>query len=498
MTAAVVLSVLLTCGCQELRDEELDITPPEAEDIPPFLVSAPDLQAANHPTGWQRLDCETCHTKRLTPGHEFISQERCVKCHGYNGSPTVVGCGECHDVPNPAGFPLTGLHDFHVSDKAFGCDECHNDNTHRNGGLDVALKQGGAFYRDIADLPGDSALFAGEGCSDAGCHESRAWNVNACETCHESPPPGPSHELHLTARATPDRPALTCRDCHAENEHDDDLTSGSIEVGGPEWADWKADLGTCQTSCHVGEEKQWTCDTCHEYPSREGSHPPHVEGFQLGCSVCHAGHEHSFAAAIDPLNQTGLAEVSFLPESGEWDPVARSCANVSCHEPRTWGEDACASCHQWPPSGPDHELHLAVRGGPNGLGLTCRDCHANNQHDDDLMSGAIDVGGPEWIDWRPDLGSCGTTCHGGEQKQWTCDTCHGYPPDVGAHKRHAEELVLECRVCYSNHEHSSEAVADPLNQTGKVEISFILQRGEWNPVTRTCSDVGCHGDRLWP
>jgi len=336
VVASVLLACGAMCGCQELRDEEFDITPPDSVDLPPFLVSAPDLHVGNHATGWQRLDCDSCHTKRHTPGHEFFPEEQCVKCHGYNGSPAFVGCGECHDVPNEAGFPYSGLHDFHVSEKAFTCDECHNSNTHRNGGLDISLKRGGDFYRDIAILPGDAPAFAGEGCSEVGCHEPRAWHPSACETCHESPPAGPSHELHLAVKGTADRPALTCRDCHADNEHDDDLTSGAIEVGGPEWTEWKAYSGNCATACHGGEEKQWTCDTCHGFPPDVGAHKRHAEELVLACEICHSTHEHSFEAVADPLNQTGKVEISFLFQRGEWNPLTRTCADVGCHDDRQW------------------------------------------------------------------------------------------------------------------------------------------------------------------
>jgi hypothetical protein len=335
-TFIVVASVLIIGGCQELRDEELDPTPPDPENIPPFLVSAPDVHPGNHATGYQRLDCVTCHTTRLIRGHADFPQERCVKCHGYNGSPAFVGCGECHDVPNAAGFPISGLHDFHVSEKAFTCDECHANNTHRNGGLDISLKRGGAFYRDISTVPGDSGVFAGEGCSDVGCHEARAWKEGACETCHESPPSGPSHELHLAVRGSATQPALTCRDCHADNEHDDDLTSGAIDVGGPEWIDWQAYAGSCETTCHGAEEKVWTCDTCHGFPPEVGAHRRHAVELVLQCEICHSNHEHSSEAVADPLNQTGKVEISFLFERGRWDPLTRTCFDVGCHADWQW------------------------------------------------------------------------------------------------------------------------------------------------------------------
>jgi hypothetical protein len=325
--------LLFALGCQEARDL-VEEPPPPVRNVPPFPVAAPELNPANHPTGWQRAPCTGCHTTRLVAGHAGWPEAQCVKCHGSN-RPVPFGCGDCHGVPNPQGYPLTGLHALHVLEKAYACGECHASNIHRNGGLDIALPRGGQFVLAAADRDGLPDGVSAPGCTQQACHEARGWRPDTCETCHASPPQNPSHVRHLSVLDAPAQPALSCRDCHAGNQHDDDNTTGYIEVGGNRWIEWDSFTGTCRTSCH-GDAQKWDCTPCHGYPPTTGAHPKHASEYQIECRVCHADHEHTVQAALAPFDAAKTARVRFLFQRGSWDKGSATCVNVGCHPNQQW------------------------------------------------------------------------------------------------------------------------------------------------------------------
>ena len=327
--------VTLFSACNEARDDVAG-PDPQIEDVPPFPVSAPQLTLETHPTGWQHADCKACHTTRLVAGHSSFDANRCVQCHGYN-RPGEVLCGTCHGVASPEGFPSTGLHRFHVEEKGYDCAICHSQQLHRNGAIEIQMERQGEFVLAFgrSDLP--NVPFSAPGCTDVGCHEPRSWREDACETCHESPPSEPIHRLHLSVTEADGGQAVTCRDCHAGNQHDARIDAGIIEVGGADWSEWDATRGDCTTSCHA-QTRTWDCTSCHGYPPATGRHRKHAVDYAIPCEVCHADHQHTYRAAMDPMGFADAVKVSFLFQRGEWDPPAQSCLDVGCHEDRLWEE----------------------------------------------------------------------------------------------------------------------------------------------------------------
>jgi hypothetical protein len=320
----------VVAGCQDARDE-MTPPPPSDEAGPPFAKSAPELNWSNHKSAWQRTDCSTCHLPRLVEGHGSFGDAQCRKCHGNNGT-AGSGCNDCHDVPNPQGFPNSGLHEFHVLDKLFSCGDCHTNSIHRNGAVDVSFQNLGRFLRSHDESGGESfpEVFAFPGCSESGCHEPRRWTTDACKTCHSTPPESRTHAKHLNPKSR-----LTCRDCHANAPHDADICSGKIEVGGPKWTRWNPFTGSCESECHQKTEK-WDCQSCHGYPPKTGAHTKHVTEYQIECSVCHSAHAHTFQAAMSPNDSVATVKVSFLFQRGTWNKKTDMCLSTGCHVDRSW------------------------------------------------------------------------------------------------------------------------------------------------------------------
>ncbi len=127
---------------------------------------------------------------------------------------------------------------------------------------------------------------------------------------------------------------------------------------------------------------------------------------------------------------------------------------------------------------------------------TCRTCHG-----EDYRGGPVEV-------------SC-TTCHRATPE--ACDTCHGTgaqgapPPGldaddpVGPHAEHlatSQFVPVECAECH----HFPTTFDDPshigVDPDGRAEIFFGPRAAArssmpaWNPETRTCTNVACHGGGL--
>ncbi len=126
---------------------------------------------------------------------------------------------------------------------------------------------------------------------------------------------------------------------------------------------------------------------------------------------------------------------------------------------------------------------------------TCTVCHGRN------FEGALG-------------GSC-LTCH--TEGPGACDTCHGNPPDTGAHLRHGAgplHVGFACAECHPRVDRYDTPghflLEDDSPDPAPVELEFgPLARVEpaaggleglgapfWDPATRTCSQVYCHGQRF--
>ena len=489
-------------------------------------------KAAVQPSDFTDTQVSIAHGGQFDPGDETCSG---ISCHG-DARVWGSSCTDCHSDP-----PETGSHILHIQDQNLKCQDCHADNQHDLDNNSGSIELGGIEYDSAtgdcastcherkrwnctdchgdppdtgnhsehesdcrqchenhehsyksAITPGDFSSvetdFAGNGeydpqsgtCSSVECHpDLRVWG-SSCTDCHSNPPETGSHILHV------EQGEVRCYDCHADNQHDLDNNSGSIELGGIEY---DSITGDCASTCH--ERQSWNCTECHDNPPDTGNHPAHnepsgkffarEEGTELApvsCGECHSGHQHSYRAALTP-NDFSLVHVEFA-QGGVFDAADSSCSNMACHEPMKWG-GSCSDCHASPPETGLHLKHIES-------GLNCTQCHEGNQHDLDVNSGFIEVGG---IDYDGTKGGCTSECHA-KQEVWDCASCHQYPPDAGQHEAHAS---FDCNMCHQGNTHTYKAATAP-NDFKNVEVDFAIA-GDWNKATSTCNNVGCHDDRQW-
>lgn len=309
-----------------------------------------------------------------------------------------------------------------------------------------------------------------------------------------------SEDFHGTKIARSDWSFAECQRCHGT-----DFTGGTSERA-------------C-TTCHAAGPT--ACATCHgaDGPS-SGAHRAHLTGGEGGlaidCAECHVkpdiytaeGHilrggkadpapaEVRFAgegkAAFTPAGATRAAAPAF-------DPATKSCSNVYCHgstladpaakvpEP-TWTKDAapsCDSCHGQPPAN-----HLG--------GGDCKACHGQVTDAPARISNRALHG-----NGSVEVGAAGPA---------TCSSCHGDPPQTGAHVAHVTGARLARPVaCTECHVRPASVDATGHIRTAQgeidgapVEVTFgALARTRldghsepapsWDRSTRTCSNVYCHG-----
>ncbi|MFQ6043263.1 MAG: hypothetical protein ACE5PV_20620 [Candidatus Poribacteria bacterium] len=502
------------------------------------LVPTPLLSPENHPHGWRQPDCLKCHK---TPSWQ--PSDVCIGCHGKNGVlPSWEGpgvgnqkdtCSSCHKTRNKFGYPESGNHASHVlkGPKDKDCLQCHPGNnsiTHANGHIDVYFIKGGEYRSSSefelsqttlqSNLPTPPPLKGGIGfCSGIACHEDRHWGGEGCEKCHGDPPKTGSHVAHFE-----NHPEATCRDCHKDNEHDEDENSGFIEIGGVKYNNI---TGYCETKCHdtVKSDKplRWDCASCHGYPPKSGNHDPSIH--KGGCEQCHKNHRHSYKAAVRPWDfsdtKVAFAHGGKYQINLEDKMVGGRCNGLNgCHEERIWGEN-CADCHGKPPRTSAHVLHLKQED------ITCQSCHKNNVHKSLSLQvgyqteGLIEVGG---IKYDATTGKCVSNCH--KPLKWDCVDCHGYPPVSGAHNFHnapsgkimnwppvedtkslssrlyqlifdAKQPGVPCVQCHAGHQHSYKSAVAPMDFTS-IQVSFS-QGGNYNPEDGLCSNIACHEPLKW-
>lgn len=473
--------------------------------------------ACHEPRIWGG-SCTTCHSQPPETGVHVLHVKRenntCQDCHKGNkhepdrGSGTIdIGgveynlingnctsschqqrqwnCTTCHGYP-----PQSGNHPEHQPLK-LGCEQCHSKHRHSDNAvfdprnlsqIQVDFAQGGSFNSG-------SQL-----CSGVICHEPRVWGSN-CTDCHESPPNTGAHQIHIVGNKpnSGEFGYMSCQVCHKGNQHDADNNSGFIEIGG---VGYNSMSGECNSVCHP--PKKWpSCDNCHSYPPNSGNHSAHNEptgkyfiplSGTILCGECHADHRHSYKATIAPKD---FSEVKVKLQEGTFNPSNKLCT-VSCHYSQKWGA-SCSDCHGAPPDTGRHSIHFPPQSGGQRWvksTLNCSDCHKDDQHDLDTSSGIIEVGN---IIYDQFTGDCTSTCH--QKKQWTCISCHGYPPDTGQHTVHSKLSQFNCRICHKNHEHTFQAAMNP-NDQRNAKVSFTIL-GDWDKSTNSCKNIGCHVDKKW-
>ncbi len=421
--------------------------------------SPPDTGAHGLHVQQQDLECQDCHSDNQ---HDLDNSSGSIELGGITYEPVTGDCtstchGEeqwdctsCHSFP-----PDSGNHLAHNGD----CGECHQEHQHS---YKAATQPEDFTNTQVKIADGGQFNPTNRACSGLSCHESRTWG-SSCTDCHSNPPDTGTHILHVQQRN------LKCQDCHSDNQHDSNNQSGFIELGG---VGYNLITGDCTSTCHV--ERKWSCEDCHSFPPDSGNHLAH----NGDCGECHQGHQHSYKAATQPEDFTNT-QVK-IADGGQFNPTNGACSGLSCHESRTWGS-SCTDCHSNPPETGVHLLHVQDQK------LSCQDCHDGNQHDANIQSGSIELGG---IGYNTATGDCTSTCHA--ERKWSCTDCHNNPPDTGNHPDHK----LSCEQCHQNHQHSYRAAMTP-EDLSTVSTDFAVG-GDFDSQSSTCSSIECHPDqRVW-
>ncbi len=484
------------------------------------------------PAWGSTIACGSCHT---TPPASHGKADQCDGCHPSvaKDAQTIVGaslhvngkidyaaedavaCTGCH-----AQSPETGAHKTHTTagprHAALACTDCHvvprkvddaghilrADGTVDEPPADVTF---GALAGLGAKRTGPPAYEpASRTCTNVYCHGGASGDASAtsvmpkweaptstavdCASCHGKPPA--SHQGEATV----------CVACHpAVAAADGMIATPALHANG------RVDLG----------DESRACTGCHGAPPETGAHKLHTDpariGRALACQECHttpervrdAGHILRADGTVDGLP----AEITFgalanaspvlAPRAAPaaWDAATKKCGNVYCHgatlpgkDGRTiepaWTDaasapaDTCTSCHGMPPRG-----HTST--------ASCATCHgdvvdaANHLTDASLhMNGRVDLSG------------------GGNV---ACTSCHGKPPQTGAHVAHtsgAHGKALACTDChqvplvYTDVGHIFRADGTLDLPPAEVRLGARAVSGARTPAydaaTGTCATVYCH------
>ncbi len=417
-----------------------------------------------------------------------------VSCHGSN-SPNWTGQGE------------------------LGCTSCHGGTDNDTGAPPV-------------DLQGNSNRTArGVGAHTAHVSDSQWGRTYDCTECHI-------------------KPVNASDPGHIDNNRPAEIVWGEFsktENLTPNWDGSKCD----NVYCHGGSlqdgsarNPQWTrtetlpCDACHGLPPDTGGHKEHAES-QIDCNVCHEGYSKN-TSVNKAIHIDGKHDVKLSASVGG-SYANGVCSNIVCHgsgDTPTWSQDVvlnCTSCH----GGTDnntgappidlkgntvttekgvgaHTLHVSSTQWANAF--DCNECHVKPQQIKD--AGHVDLTPPAEIVWGElskkdglsasyDGTSCTNIyCHGASLQegkitstQWTraeavtCESCHGLPPDTGAHAEHLE-YGFDCNICHEGYQKNTAVKKEiHINGTRDVQLNESVGGSYANGV---CSNVICHGSGNTP
>ena len=392
-------------------------------------------------------DCNQCHPATVTANGEIdveggyhingvveVSGLACNTCHGNddNAAPpvSVEGSSDTSDVDVGAHQAHLGVSDWH---NEIVCEDCHVVPTAVDdpGHIDdppAELTWSALAEADLATPTWDPDA---ETCTGTYCHGTTLYTGGsltepvwttvddtqaACGTCH-SLPPNPPHPV-----------GSSCGSCHG-----DVINTDSTWADPDRHIDGNVDVNLACNSCHGSVDNDAppldtngnsddTLITVGAHQSHLGTSDWHNE---IVCQDCHivpatVGDPGHIDTAPAELTWSALAEADLATPI--WDPGGETCTGTYCHgttlftggsltEP-VWTtvddtQTACGTCHSLPP-GPPHPVAAYI----------CGDCHG-------------DVFNTDWTWADPDR-----HIDGNVDVNLACNSCHGAPPNTGAHLVH--------------------------------------------------------------
>ncbi|HSN91820.1 MAG TPA: CxxxxCH/CxxCH domain-containing protein, partial [Anaeromyxobacteraceae bacterium] len=455
------------------------------------------------------------------------TQRACGACHGAPPPPPHVAstdCGACH-----AGYgPSTVVAATHVDGKldvvALSCNSCHGSAANAappygtRGEVSTTTVAVGAHQRHLAGGPVSRPV----ACSE--CHVEPASMRHADGSVQLAFGPLATTDA---SPATWDPTSLTCTNyCHGAILRGGGTNLAPLWTGGPS----QVTCGSChQTPPPAPHPHTQVCENCHPgYTVTSVNQATHVNGLveaeNLTCASCHGDTSRVLVMQADPL---AVAAPPYGTR-GETDPASRSVGQHQAHVNRGDGlalPNKCRYCHAVPTTF-DHADgvslvtfgSLATMDGaaPTFDGSTCSNTYC---HGSTLGRGGTGHS-PTWT--TPAAVTCGSChgvppplphpqdsdcirCHPGytstSVRKWThvngisdfpsgCNSCHDIPPNSGAHYEHLHERVA-CDRCHAGY--TTTAANETLHRNARQDVTLA----GWNPSTRTCSGIGCHGSEYW-
>jgi len=255
--------------------------------------------------------------------------------------------------------------------------------------------------------------------------------------------------------------------------------------------------------------------------------PTGSELYASDCQIC-----HNPLASSNISNRTAAGIQSALNSVGSMSSINLTSSEIQLiadalpatttpptTDPGTGtggGTPACGTCHALPPSGttfPNEAGSHAIHTSLNGVGTTCDNCHAGNDH----QSGFVDLGfastwnaksGPATDNMD---GTCSSiSCHGGQQTPvWgvgsinvntDCTSCHALGTsqynsyNSGQHSRGAHTRQA-CTACHDQAKLAAGHFSN-LNTTAFEQDPASTLNSSLNYNGQSCNP-SCHGSENW-
>ncbi len=503
-------------------------------------------------------DCRTCHGADLTGGTAKVS---CDGCHtGATPTAWRSNCTFCHGgTDNNTGAPPRDLdgtslastfpdHTMHVMESgvasAYDCVQCHvKASDVLSPGHIFGNPPGGAMNDFGAGLSPQGTFDRSTGtCSNLYCHgDGRGDNGTiahgtaiACDGCHATQATGAAgwgkmsgpHSGHLASST-----GITCGDCHAATTTNGTTIAnkavhvdGKVDVSIPTTGiTWDATTHTCTGTCHNVSHNGlgWVATGGMYHPPGYSDPSAHGIDMELQRQDCRGCHGSTLAGGT-----TGAAF------------VGPSCDG--CHSGATttaWRSD-CVFCHGggngdtrgMPPRDPGStntsvsQKFVSHSGHVTPTLMAANDCTTCHKMPTDVMSpghafntfdnlpNVIFDSRNAAATYTPATGTCATMyCHGNGQGSngtytdggapVTCISCHGGNANsrqglTGEHRN--DHGSIACSSChYATVSSGSTAVTDPTKHINLVKDVVFANGGTYDPSTKQCSNVGCHGTQTW-
>jgi predicted CxxxxCH...CXXCH cytochrome family protein len=333
-----------------------------------------------------------------------------------------------------------------------------------------------------------------------------------------------AHRAHVGVAATWHR-QVQCADCHVvpkeigspghiDGDNKAELTFGMIAGPSSTWN------GTnCVTACHGSaalggarpnpvwtkvDGTQVTCGSCH------GAPPPAPHPADTNCSSCHPTMEVGSLTFRDPARHIN-GKIDFVDAGATGGCTSCHGSATGAAPPRDLSGDTL------PTAGGvgAHAAHLAASNWRRAM--PCTSCHVvpstrdtvGHIDGDNISELKFDTLNPTAVYTRGTTTCSNMYCHGNGRgstgvKSWVtpgklgCTSCHSIDGNnmSGEHRKHIQGEGIRCSQCHSEVINAAQTIINAnLHVNGLHEIK--MANGTFNPVTRACSNSGCHGTERW-